>query len=198
MTKKPGEGGAPPFRGWIALGATLIYVSANGAVSVYLQPLAHQAGLNADIARTALWTSLIAQTLGGAAATALAGRVRYFTVFLITSATLLAVWYVYSLHSPAWLFMLANAAAGLVALFLGPFLVPMTIDADPSRRAAMQSGAAQLLGGAMGPALASLVVSERDVHAVLWLGAALLLAGLAVVVWLRFTPARPISEPTPG
>ena len=197
LPKKPGEGGAPPLRGWIALVATLIYVSANGAVSVYLQPLAEQAGLNADVARTALWTSLIAQTLGGAAATALAGKVRYFVVFLITSAIFLVVWYVYSLHSPAWVFISANAVAGLFAIFLAPFLVPMTIDADPSRRAAMQSGAAQLLGGAMGPALASLVVGERDVHGVLWLGAGLMLAGLVVVAWLRFTGSKLISTPTP-
>ena len=93
--------------------------------------------------------------------------------------------------------MSANALAGLVALFLGPFLVPMTIDADPSRRAAMQSGAAQLLGGALGPALASLVVGEREVHGVLWLGAGLMLAGLVVVSWLRFTGARVMSTPTP-
>jgi hypothetical protein len=187
-------GGAPPPRGWIALGATLIYVSAAGAVSVYLQPLAHQAGLGAGIARTALWTSLAAQVAGGAAATALAGRVRYFTVFLITSATYLAVWAVFSRHPPAGLFIFANAASGLVGLFLGPFLVPMTIDADPSRRAAMQSGAAQLLGGALGPLLASLVVGERNVHGVLWLGACLLGGGLAVVTWLRST-AGPIAPP---
>jgi hypothetical protein len=180
-------GGAPPARGWIALGATLIYVSAAGAVSVYLQPLAHQAGLGAGIARTALWTSLAAQVAGGAAATALAGRVRYFTVFLITSATYLAVWAVFSRHPPAWLFIFANAASGLVGLFLGPFLVPLAIDADPSRRAAMQSGAAQLLGGALGPLLASLVVGDQNVHGVLWLGTGLLAGGLAVVAWLRST-----------
>ncbi|MEO8926721.1 MAG: MFS transporter [Caulobacteraceae bacterium] len=197
LPKAPGEGGAPPLRGWIALGATAIYVSAAGAVSVYLQPLAQQAGLGAEIARTALWTSLIAQVIGGAAATLLAGKMRYFTVFLIASSAFLAVWYVYSLHTPAWLFVSANALAGFATLFLAPFLVPLTIDADPSRRAGLQSGAAQLLGGAFGPALASLAVGERDVHGVLWLGAGLLLAGLAVVAWLRFRPPRPISTPTP-
>ena len=187
----PGEGGAPPPRGLIALAATLVYVSGAGAVGVYLQPLAHQAGLDANVARTALWTSLAAQVVGGAAATALAGRVRYFTVFLITSTTYLAVWAMFSQSPPAWLFISVNAAAGLVGLFLGPFLVPMTIDADPSRRAAMQSGAAQLLGGALGPLLASMVVGERDVHGVLWLGAGLLLAGLGGVAGLRFTGRRP-------
>ena len=185
----PGEGGAPPPRGWIALGAILIYVSANGAVSVYLQPLAHQAGLTADVARTALWTSLVAQVIGASAATALAGRVRYFTVFVIATVGFAVVWYVFDRQSPAWLFIGANALSGLVFLFLAPFLVPMIIDADPSRRAALQSGAAQLLGGALGPLLASRVVGDHDVRGVLWLALGLMLAGFIVVAWLRFTSA---------
>jgi len=65
--------------------------------------------------------------------------------------------------------------------------VPMTIEADPSRRAAVQSGAAQLIGGAMGPLLASQLVSDRDVHGTLWLGAGMLVAGLAIVAWLHVT-----------
>ena len=40
--------GWPPFRGWIALLSTLIF----GAVGAYIQPLARQAGLDADVA---LW-----------------------------------------------------------------------------------------------------------------------------------------------
>jgi predicted MFS family arabinose efflux permease len=186
----PGESGAPPPRGWVALAATLIYVSAGGAVGAYLQPLAEQAGLTAGVARTALWVSLAAQVAGAALATALAGRVRYFTIFLITSAVSLAVWYAFSLEVPWWLFVVANAAAGLTALLLGPFLVPMTIQADPSRRAAVQSGGAQLLGGALGPWLASLLVGDRDVHAVLWLAACLMLLGLAVVAWLHYSSRR--------
>jgi len=67
----------------------------------------------------------------------------------------------------------------------------MTIEADPSRRAAVQSGAAQLLGGAMGPLLASRLVSDQDVHGALWLGAGLMLAGLAVVAWLHVTNRHP-------
>jgi len=190
----PGEAiaGSPPFRGWIALIGTLIFVAGGGAVAVYLQPLAHQAGLDAGVARTALWVSLAAQVAGSGAATAMAGRIRWFTVFLITSATTLVVWWLFGQHIPAWLFVAANAAGGLVGLFLSPFLVPMTIEADPSRRAAVQSGAAQLIGGAFGPLLASQVVSDRDVHGVLWLGAGLMLAGLATVAWLHVTN-RPVA-----
>ncbi len=191
----PGEGGAPPPRGWLALTATVIFVAAGGAVGVYLEPLAHQAGLSAGVARTALWTSLAAQVVGGALATAMAGRVRYFTVFVFSSASYLMVWYILSLRSPGWVFVGANAYAGLTGLFLAPFLVPFTIEADPSRRAALQSGAAQLLGGALGPLLASFVVDDRDVHGALWLGGAMLLVGLAGVAGLRFTG---LAHPSSG
>src|SRR6185437_10318840 len=184
-------GGAPPLRGWIALVGTLIFVSGAGAVAVYLEPLALQAGLDAGVARTALWISLAAQVVGSATATALAGRVRWFVVFLITTTAYLCAWWAMGQHAPAWLFIGANAAAGIFGLFLAPFLVPMTIEADPSRRAAVQSGAVQLIGGAMGPLLASRVVGEGNVHGALWLGAALTLAGLAVVAWLHFTSRRP-------
>ncbi len=185
-----GESELPPPRGWMALASTLVFVSAGGAIGVYLQPLARQAGLGADVARTAVWVSLAGQVVGGALATLLAGRVRYFTVFLMTSTVYLCVWALFGRALPAWAFIGANATAGVFGLFLGPFLVPMTIDADPSRRAAMQSGAAQLLGGAFGPLLASQVVRGGDVRGVLWLGAGLMLTGLAGVAALRFTAGR--------
>jgi predicted MFS family arabinose efflux permease len=195
---RPDEGEAPTPRGWIALAATLVFVSAGGAVAVYIQPVAHEAGLGSGVARTAVWVALAAQVAGGALATALAGRVRYFTVFVITSIVDLIVWTLFSQPLSGEMFVGVNAAGGFVGVFLGPFLVPMTIDADPSRRAAMQTGAAQLLGGALGPLLASQVVGERDVRGVLWLAAALLALGLCGVVWLRFSRHPPAPEEATG
>lgn len=195
LPSAPGETGAPPLRGWIALAATLIYVSAGGAVSVYLEPLAEQAGLTVDVPHTAVWVSLVGQVLGGATATAVSGRIRYFAVFLIVSAVTLAGWWVFGQRASAVLFIGTNFLLGLSSIFLAPFLVPMTIDADPSRRAAVQSAGAQLLGGALGPLLASFMVGERDVHGVLWLGAGLMLAGLGVVTWLRLTHRSPELAP---
>ena len=188
----PGEeiAGPPPLRGWVALAGTLIFVSGGGAVAVYLQPLAVQAGLDAGVARTALWVSLAGQVIGGATATALAGRVRWFHVFLLAAAANLVVWWLFGQRIPGWLFVGANALSGVTSIFLAPFLVPMTIEADPSRRAAVQSGAAQLIGGAMGPALAAMAVSDANVHGALWLGAGLMLAGLATVGWLHVTHQR--------
>jgi hypothetical protein len=57
----------------------------------------------------------------------------------------------------------------------------------------LQSGAAQLLGGALGPLLSALVVSDHEVRGVLWLGSGLLSAGLAMIAWLHLT--SPKSNP---
>jgi len=197
LPKPSGESGAPPPRGWFALLATLIYVGASGTVGIYLQPLAHQAGLSADVARTSVWVSLAAQIVGGLSATALAGHVRYFTVFIAATITFLAVWAVFLAHPPGWAFIVANAVGGLIGLFMSPFLIPMTIEADPSRRAAVQSGGTQVLAGALGPFATSFVVGDNDVHGAIFLGSAGLAAGLAMIAVLHFTShtiARNIRE----
>lgn len=182
--------GLPSMRGIIALLATLLYMAAVGAVGIYLQPLAHEAGLDANVARTALWVSLAAQIGGGLAATMLAGRVHYFAVFVMATIGFLGAWLIFAFHVPAAAFIAANALSGFALLFVGPFLVPMTIEADPTRRAAMQSGAVQVLAGALGPLMASFVVGARDVHGALVLGAGLVLSGLAVIAGLHVYALR--------
>jgi hypothetical protein len=190
LVSDPSVSGAPPPRGLFALFATVILISAGGAVSVYLQPLAHEAHLSAAVARTALWTSLGAQVAGAATATLLAGRVKYFAVFVFAAAVYLVTWAGMALDLPPWLFVADNIASGFGGLLVGPFLVPFIIDADPTRRAAVQSGAAQLVGGAAGPLLAALVVSDNHVRGVIWLACGLLLTGLALVASLRFSGRR--------
>jgi hypothetical protein len=180
-------GGAPPARGWIALAGTLMMASSLMAVSIYLIPLARQAGLSVTIGRTSVSVALACQMVGGVVATAIAGRVRYITVFWVCAAVFATAWGVYALHAPAWLFVAMSGLAGFATFVAGPFLVPMTIEADPSRRAAMQSGAVQLLAGAFGPLLASLVVSDRNVHGVLVMAVALQAVGLAIATTLHRT-----------
>ncbi len=187
LPKPAGESGLPPPRGQFALLATLIYVGATATVGIYIQPLAHEAGLDADVARTAVWVSLAAQIAGGLSATLLAGHVRYFAAFVAATVTFVAVWAVFLLHPPAWAFIAANAAGGLMGLFMSPFLVPMTIEADPSRRAAVLSGGTQVLAGALGPFATSFVVGDNDVHGAIYLGYTGLLVGILLIAVLHFT-----------
>ncbi len=182
-----GAGGSPPLRGWIALAGTIAFAAPIAAVAVYVVPLARQAGLSVADGRTAVSMGLACQLAGGAIATVLAGRVRYIFVFWACTVALLATWAVYSVSAPAQLFIAFTGVGGVCGGLGGPFLIPMTIEADPSRRAAMQSGAVQLLAAALGPLLAALVVGERDAHGVLVLAAVLALAALAVVTGLHRT-----------
>jgi hypothetical protein len=154
-------------------------------VAVYVIPLARQAGLDVGLAHAAVPVALACQMAGGLAATAIAGRVRYLPVFFVCAAVFFATWAVFAFDAPGWLFLGMCGLSGFAAFIAGPFLVPMTVEADPSRRAAMQSGAVQLLAGALGPFLAALVVTEGHVRGVLGLAAALQALGLTVAVVLH-------------
>jgi hypothetical protein len=176
-----------PARGWVALAAMLLIGAATGAVGIYIVPLAHQAGLSSETGGVANSVSLAAQVAGGVAAIAIAGRARYFHVFLAGTVAFLITWSVYGFAQPAWLFVAVSGLYGFMLLLIGPFFVPMAIEADPSRRTAVQVGAAQILGGALGPLLAILSVSDANARGVLFLGGGLVLSGLALVAWLHFT-----------
>jgi len=186
----PATGGASfplPARGWVALAAMLLIGAASGAVGIYIVPLAHQAGLSSETGGVANSVSLAAQVAGGAVAIAIAGRARYFHVFVAGTIAFLVTWGIYGFSQPAWLFIGVSGLYGFMLLLIGPFFVPMAIEADPSRRTAVQVGAAQILGGALGPLLAILSVSDANARGVLFLGGGLVLSGLALVAWLHFT-----------
>jgi hypothetical protein len=182
--------GSPPPRGWLALSVTFLFTASIAGVAIYFVPLAKQAGLSAGIAGAAITASLGVQILGSAMATALAGRIGYFMVLLVTGCVVLASWAAFAATPPAWLFIAGAMAIGFVALFSSPFQVPMLIEADPSRSAAAQSGGVGLLGGAIGPFLASRVIAGHNVVAVLALGAVMLIAALLIVSTLHLTRAR--------
>lgn len=178
--------GAPPMRGWIALLATLLYTGATAAVSVYLVPLAQASGLSVQSARLALSVGLGAQILGSALAAWLADRANYLLMFAITTAGYLLVWFYYTLPGATTVpFVAITAGAGVVAMFVSPFLLPMLINADPSRRAALQAPAAQLLSGGMGPFAAAAAVEHGGMTLMLQISAALLLGGFVVMAALH-------------
>ena len=176
-----------PFRGWVSLAAILMLTASAGAVGIYLVPLAHQAGHDLGVASLSNALSLAAQVAGGALAVSVAGRVKYFPVLVFGSVVSIIAYLVYAFHSPAMLFVGATTFLGFIGVFTNPFFVPMTIDADPSRRTAVQNGAVQILGGALGPLLASRVVSDANARGSIVLGGMLIVVGTMLVIWLRMT-----------
>lgn len=177
----------PPARGLAALASTFLLLMFIVGIWVYYDPIAHQAGLSTHISDTAVYVSLAFQVLGGTAATLLAGRLRWFPVFVVCAAIDFAMVALLGTHLTAALFLIDAAVFGFIWLFILPFLVPMIIEADPSRRSAVLTSGVSLLGASVGPTLVGLIISPDDTQAALWFGAACLLLSLAIAAVLRFT-----------
>ena len=179
--------GLPGPRGWLALAAAFCFQAFILAVWIYMEPLSRQSGHPAGTAGVAISLSLGAQVAGGAAATVVAGRLPWFWALIgaITGAVGLLGLFAIMPGAPA--FLAASAAFGFLWLFAAPYLTPMAIEADPSRRAASLGSGAALLGCSAGPFLASLVVSDADVRGCLALGAGLAAVTMGIIAGLHLS-----------
>lgn len=169
-----------------------LQLSAIGAFWAYLEPLGKSAGLDARAAQTLISGVLVMQVLGGLAATLGVRRLPLLPV-LATGSLLLAAFALASQAGNAWSFAFACAAFGLVWLFLFPFQIGLSFRADASGRLAMLVPAAQLLGSAFGPLVASLLVSGEDASAVPVLAAGFALAGGLAALGARRRRAAAIA-----
>jgi hypothetical protein len=185
-----GPAGFPRARGWIALAASFLYLAAIGAVWVYSEPLSRQAGHGTAVIGAAVSISLACQVAGGAMATMLAGRVRWNHMLALCGLAGLGVLAGFAMLPSAALFLLLSGLFGFIWLFALPFFVPMAIEADPTRRAAVLLGGAQLLGASLGPLFASMLVSDVEARGALGLGVAALCLFLIITTWLHRTRTR--------
>jgi hypothetical protein len=133
------------------------------------------------------------QVVGGIAATWAISRFAAAPTLATGNAVLAAVAVgIHYLPAGAVLpYTLMCAVFGFAWMFLLPFHVALAFRADAKARVAVLVPAAQLIGSAAGPFVASLSVSENDVHAVplVSLGFALGAAILATAgwrLWIKF------------
>lgn len=183
---EPESGGRLSARSLGGLAAVFLYMAFIVALWVYLEPLAAQAGLSPREAGLAIALALGLQVLGGATATLVGDRVSSSAMLLgigaINGAILAVLW-----SGPGrGVFVACVAAFGFLWLFALPFQTLLLVRLDPTRRAAMQLGAAQLLGSSAGPLAASLVVGEGPVRRALLLSAACLALALALISFLAW------------
>lgn len=182
--------GLPGARGWIALAASFLFVALSSSVWVYVEQLSHQASHARDVAGQAVSVSLALQVAGGIAATLLAGRISWVWALVVCAIADVAIFAgFWALPGPTP-FIALTGALGFGWLFASPFLVPMTIEADPTRRAALLIGGAQLIGGSLGPLFASFFVTDADARGALAFGAACAIAGITIVLGLHATRQR--------
>ncbi|MDQ0466600.1 MFS family permease [Caulobacter ginsengisoli] len=171
----------PDLKGWVALLATLVYVAGGTAVWIYLQPLAAQAGLGEGVVGTAVGASLGGQVFGAVVANLLAGRLGFRIIIPIGGTLALACFAVLATDPGAAIFVACFAVSGFAGMAMTPYLAPMIIEADPTRRAAVLSGGAQLLGAALGPLAASVVVRDGHAHGALALAIVCVAGGVGLM-----------------
>jgi len=175
-----GGHGRIPLAGWLGLAATFCQLAAIIGLWVFLIPVAQRAGVAPAIAQYAAAVGLGAQMVGALCASALAERLPPARSLAAGVVALLVCVAVMGAHAGDAAFMAATAGFGFLWMASLPFLVPLLIRVDPSRRSALLIAGAQLLGGAAGPVVMSLFATDANVTPVLWLSAGLL--GAAVVL----------------
>lgn len=175
---------------WAGLAAAFLYLAFIVAIWVYLEPLAATVGLSRGQAHDAVAAALAMQVVGGLAATLAGERLKASHVLIGAGVINLGLVTALAAHPTGPLFIALVAVFGFLWLFVLPFQTVLLITIDPSRRGAMQLGAAQLLGSSAGPLAASLLVGDADVGGAMKLAAGCLVAALALIAGVVTVLAR--------
>jgi hypothetical protein len=191
--KATSGGSAHPSLPAIASLASVFLIAAFSiGLFVYLAPLATQAHLDAKTMGFAVSAVLAASTAGSAVAAILAKKLHYFPIFVACLIVNAAVLVIFNLMPGAWLFIAASAVFGFFWLFFLPFQVLLVIEADPTRRIAVITPGAQLLGGASGPLLCSFFVTDSDARGALAVCGACFAASFVISTALHLKRRREV------
>jgi len=182
LPKAPEGRGAMTPLAWSGLAAVFLYMAFIVAIWVYLEPLAASIGLEPRQAHNAVAAALAMQVLGGLAATLIGERLKVSHVLVGAAVLNLGLLAALSQAQNGALFVGLVAVYGFLWLFVLPFHTVLLIRIDPTRRAAMQLGAAQLLGSSAGPLAASLLVGDTNAAGAMTLAAGCLVAALALFI----------------
>lgn len=177
-------------RSLLGLLAVFSFMGAVTAVWVYLEPLGLQLGLPPATISVALAVVLGFQVVGGTTATLIGSRLPFLAA--LTAAVVLGIgaFCVLGVSQTTPVFVAASAVFGFLWLFALPYQLLFLVEIDPTRHAILQLPAAQLLGSAAGPLLASFLVSDGDAVPALVLGDGCLVLTLVLVGALHLTAAR--------
>ncbi|HKD22795.1 MAG TPA: hypothetical protein VKB71_12335 [Rhizomicrobium sp.] len=156
----------------------------------YFGPISAQAHHPEYVFNQAASLSLFSQVVGAGIASLVAGRVSFFPVIAFCSIVNLAILALVATMPGPIVFIALACLFGFLWLFLLPFQVPMLIEADPTRRAAVLMPGAQLLGAALGPTLCSFAIVGEDVRGVIAVSAVSLVLAFAVAGWLHWHRAH--------
>lgn len=170
-----------------------LQMAAIGALWAYLEPLALRAGLDAHAAQLQTSWVLGMQIVGGLAAIYWVRRLSVTATLTLGSVALcLVATAMYRVPGhPAPGFAAVCVAFGFAWMFLMPFHVGLALRADAQGRVAVLVPAAQLIGSACGPLLASLLLHADDPAPVPLVGLGFALAAALLALWIGRRQRRP-------
>ncbi|KQS46990.1 MULTISPECIES: MFS transporter [unclassified Sphingomonas] len=176
--------GLPDIRGWLALAAAFCFFAGILGIWIYIEPLAHQAGLSSGTGGLAVVLALAGQVAGGVLGAATVQRWPCRFVLIGATAALIVAAAIFATLPGQTAFLATAIGFGMLWAFASPYFTRLLIDVDPTHRAAMLGSAALLLGCATGPSVAALSVSDGDVRGCLTLGTGLLIVTGGIVLLL--------------
>jgi DHA1 family inner membrane transport protein len=164
--QKESMDGVLTLRSILALLGIFAFFMFVGAIWAFLEPLGGQNGIDAQTVAFMVSASLAAQVVGALAATWLQAHIGYRAAILVCSLLGLAAAVVLGISPTLAQFWGAVLVIGFIWMFIVPFMIGQTVDADSSRSTALLIPAAQLFGAALGPLAASMLVVGDDARAV--------------------------------
>ncbi|WP_320533929.1 MFS transporter [Robbsia andropogonis] len=135
-----------------------------GALWAYFDPLGQAIGLNAQASQTMVSLVLVAQLFGGGLGALAVNRISPLPGLTLSCMLLTGVALgIQALgYGESTRFMLLAMLLGFVWVFSFPFQIELCFKADPTGNVATMVPAAQLLGSAFGPLIASFVIVGDD------------------------------------
>jgi predicted MFS family arabinose efflux permease len=169
-------------------------------VWAFLDAIGRVHGLPAQSVQMVIAATLVAQIGGALAAGWLAGRVPPAPWLGLATAALLGLALAFGHTVPLALpaFTGLSLAFGFVWLFAMPFQVKLALQAEPDGRLAMLTPALQLLGSALGPLVAGLLMRhDRDLATLSLSAAAFAALALLALAAAGFTSRRTVPAASP-
>jgi MFS transporter, DHA1 family, inner membrane transport protein len=201
LPKAESAGGSGVFRArpLLALASILFFYMFLGSIWAFLEPLGADAGISASVIGLMVSASLAAQIIGALVATFIENRLRFRPVLASASLIGFVLAMVIAEKPSVGIFWLVAMMVGLIWLFVVPFQIRLTIDADETRQTALLVPAAQLTGAALGPAGASFFADAGTATPVAWFAAVCALLSVAAVSLsaMGYRPATARNWKTP-
>ncbi|ATE66205.1 hypothetical protein [Rhizorhabdus dicambivorans] len=186
------RGGLPPAAGLLALASVGCLLGGIMALWVYALPLFRALGHGDAASHVAISAAIGCQIAGGVLSSILAERLRPLPVCIGAALVCIGcVLTIFLLRAD----MVLNVAMGIYALcWMGvpAFQLPLLIRLDPSLRAVLLIGSAQMLGLSLTPVIASAFISHHGVTAVAWVAVAFMAISILVLL-LAMATARAAS-----